>query len=51
MAAGLDAATTVRFVLNAWQGAIVGARSDRTSESFDAFFDIVFGTLLAQPRP
>ncbi|MFC8075019.1 TetR family transcriptional regulator C-terminal domain-containing protein [Streptomyces sp. NPDC057307] len=51
VAADLDTAKTARFVLNAWEGAIVGARSDRTSESFDAFFDIVFGTLLARPRP
>lgn len=44
--AGHDPATLARFVLNAWEGAVISARADRSSASFDAFFDIVFGTLL-----
>jgi TetR/AcrR family transcriptional regulator, transcriptional repressor for nem operon len=44
--AGLDPAVTARFVLNAWEGALLGARAARTGESFDAFFATVFGVLL-----
>ncbi|MGI8333204.1 TetR family transcriptional regulator C-terminal domain-containing protein [Actinomadura scrupuli] len=45
--ADLDPETTARFVLNAWEGALIGARADRSAEAFDAFFDVVFGVLLA----
>ncbi|MCW2886584.1 MAG: TetR/AcrR family transcriptional regulator, transcriptional repressor for nem operon [Streptosporangiaceae bacterium] len=44
--AGLDPDTTARFILNAWEGTLIGARADRSADDFDAFFDIVFGTLL-----
>jgi TetR/AcrR family transcriptional repressor of nem operon len=45
--ADLDPETTARFVLNAWEGTLIGARADRSAEAFGSFFDIVFGTLLA----
>jgi TetR/AcrR family transcriptional regulator, transcriptional repressor for nem operon len=35
-----------RFVVNAWEGAIVGERAAKDGSSFAAFFTIVFGTLL-----
>jgi TetR/AcrR family transcriptional repressor of nem operon len=44
--AGLDPAVTARFLLNAWEGAMLGARTARSAESFDAFFTTVFDTLL-----
>jgi TetR/AcrR family transcriptional repressor of nem operon len=44
--ADLDPKTTARFVLNAWEGTLIGARADRSADAFDSFFDIVFGTLL-----
>jgi TetR/AcrR family transcriptional repressor of nem operon len=44
--AGLDPAVTARFVLNAFEGALLGARAARSPESFDAFFTTVFGVLL-----
>ncbi|WP_436532900.1 TetR family transcriptional regulator C-terminal domain-containing protein [Actinoplanes sp. HUAS TT8] len=50
VAAGLDAATTARFVLNAWEGALLGARAARSEESFAAFFTTVFDVLLRQPN-
>lgn len=43
---GLDPATTARFVLNAWEGALLGARAARSEESFTAFFTTVFDVLL-----
>jgi TetR/AcrR family transcriptional repressor of nem operon len=46
--ADLDPETTARFVLNAWEGALIGARADRSADAFDSFFDIVFGTLLTK---
>jgi TetR/AcrR family transcriptional repressor of nem operon len=44
--ADLDPAATARFLLNGWEGAIIGARVDRSAESFDAFFRLAFGTIL-----
>ena len=44
--ASLDPDTLARFIVNAWEGAVIGARTDRSTASFDAFFEIVFGTLL-----
>jgi TetR/AcrR family transcriptional repressor of nem operon len=44
--AGLDPAVTARFLLNAWEGAMLGARTARSGESFDAFFTTVFEALL-----
>jgi TetR/AcrR family transcriptional repressor of nem operon len=46
VAAGPDPATTARFVLNAWEGALLGARAARSEQSFAAFFSTVFGVLL-----
>jgi TetR/AcrR family transcriptional repressor of nem operon len=45
--AGLDPATTARFVVNAWEGTLVDARATRSATAFEPFFDVVFGTLLA----
>jgi TetR/AcrR family transcriptional regulator, transcriptional repressor for nem operon len=48
VAAATDAKTLARFILNAWEGTLISARSARTEGSYEAFFDIVFGTLLAR---
>jgi TetR/AcrR family transcriptional repressor of nem operon len=42
----LDPAATARFLLNAWEGAMLGARTARSAESFNAFFTTVFEILL-----
>lgn len=42
----LDAATLARFVLNAWEGALISARADRSSRAYETFFTVVFGVLL-----
>lgn len=46
IAPGLDPAVTARFVLNAWEGALLGARAAQTEDSFAAFFTTVFNALL-----
>jgi TetR/AcrR family transcriptional regulator, transcriptional repressor for nem operon len=43
---GLDPAVTARFVLDAWEGVLLDARAERGTASFDAFFEVVFGSLL-----
>ncbi|MFF3257175.1 TetR family transcriptional regulator C-terminal domain-containing protein [Actinacidiphila glaucinigra] len=48
--ADLDTGRTARFVLNAWEGTLITARSGRSDEAFEDFFQMVFGTLLAPPR-
>jgi TetR/AcrR family transcriptional repressor of nem operon len=45
--ADLDPDTTARFLLSAWEGALINARVDRSANAFDSFFDIAFGALLA----
>jgi TetR/AcrR family transcriptional regulator, transcriptional repressor for nem operon len=47
IAATLDAETTARFILNAWEGTLISARVERSSAAFDAFFRTVFDALLA----
>jgi TetR/AcrR family transcriptional repressor of nem operon len=47
VAAATDAKTLARFILNAWEGTLISARSDHSEDSYDIFFDTVFGTLLA----
>ncbi|MFJ8361763.1 TetR family transcriptional regulator C-terminal domain-containing protein [Streptomyces sp. NPDC093984] len=42
----LDASTLARFVLSAWEGALISARADRSARAFEAFFTVVFGVLL-----
>jgi TetR/AcrR family transcriptional regulator, transcriptional repressor for nem operon len=42
----LDPRTTARFLLNAWEGTLIMARTNRSTEAFDSFFAIAFGTLL-----
>jgi TetR/AcrR family transcriptional repressor of nem operon len=45
--ADLGPETTASFLVNAWEGALIRARADRSSKAFHTFFEIVFGTLLA----
>ncbi|MET7711413.1 TetR family transcriptional regulator C-terminal domain-containing protein [Streptomyces sp. NPDC005407] len=42
-----DAKTLARFILNAWEGTLISARSEHSEDSYEVFFDTVFGTLLA----
>jgi TetR/AcrR family transcriptional repressor of nem operon len=44
--AGLDPERMAGFVLNAWEGALIEARVNRSTDAFESFFAIVFGTLL-----
>ncbi|MBX9396730.1 TetR family transcriptional regulator C-terminal domain-containing protein [Streptomyces sp. TRM72054] len=46
VAKALEASTLARFVLSAWEGALIAARADRSARAFEAFFTIVFGVLL-----
>lgn len=46
---GRDPEKTARFLLSAWEGALISARVDRAADAFDSFFDIALGTLLT-PR-
>lgn len=42
----LDATIIANFLVNAWQGAVMRAKVDRDSGAMDAFFQIVFSTVL-----
>lgn len=44
--AGLDPERMAGFIVNAWEGALIEARASRSTDAFDSFFTIVFGTLL-----
>ncbi|MFC6084524.1 TetR/AcrR family transcriptional regulator [Sphaerisporangium aureirubrum] len=44
---GLDPEQVAAFLLSAWEGTLLRARADRSSEAFDTFFTVAFGTLLA----
>ncbi|GAA4591989.1 TetR/AcrR family transcriptional regulator [Planotetraspora phitsanulokensis] len=44
--AELDPEATARFILSAWEGALLLARTDRSAGAFDSFFAVTFGTLL-----
>lgn len=46
----IDAKVLGRFVLNAWQGTLLRAKSDRSEQPFKDFQAVVFGQML-QPRP
>jgi len=46
LAAAHDPDVLVLFVVNAWEGAIVGARAAKDGSSFAAFFHVVFDSLL-----
>jgi TetR/AcrR family transcriptional regulator, transcriptional repressor for nem operon len=46
VAASLDPATTARFILSAWEGALIYARVERAPGPFEAFFTTVFDVLL-----
>ncbi|WP_410813917.1 TetR family transcriptional regulator C-terminal domain-containing protein [Micromonospora sp. 067-2] len=43
---GLDPAATARFLLSAWEGTLIMARTDRANSAFDAFFTVTFEGLL-----
>ncbi|MEZ0107652.1 TetR/AcrR family transcriptional repressor of nem operon [Catenulispora sp. EB89] len=45
----LDPETTALFVMTAWEGALLAARTSRSGASFDAFFSNVFDRLLRSP--
>lgn len=45
--AATDAKTLARFILNAWEGTLISARAERSEDSYEMFFETVFGTLLA----
>jgi TetR/AcrR family transcriptional repressor of nem operon len=42
----LDPELTARFLTNAWEGAILRARADKTGDAFADFFAVTFDTLL-----
>ncbi|MEW2491232.1 TetR family transcriptional regulator C-terminal domain-containing protein [Streptomyces sp. NPDC048411] len=42
----LEASTLARFVLNAWEGALISVRVDRSARAFESFLTVVFGVLL-----
>ncbi|MFD7444753.1 TetR family transcriptional regulator C-terminal domain-containing protein [Streptomyces sp. NPDC059909] len=42
----LEASTLARFVLSAWEGALISARADRSARAFEGFFTVVFGLIL-----
>ncbi|WP_406424296.1 TetR family transcriptional regulator C-terminal domain-containing protein [Streptomyces sp. NBC_00873] len=42
----LEATTLARFVLSAWEGALIAARADRSPRAFEVFFTVVFGQIL-----
>ena len=48
--ADLDPESTAEFIVNAWEGALIKTRADRSAAAFDSFFAVVFGPLLA-PDP
>ena len=48
--ADLDPESTAEFIVNAWEGALIKTRADRSAAAFDSFFAVVFGPLLA-PGP
>ncbi len=45
--AAMNAEALARFILNAWEGTLISARSEHSEASYEVFFDTVFGTLLA----
>lgn len=47
--ADLDTERMARFVLSAWEGTLIAARSGRSHEAFEDFFHTVFETLLTPP--
>jgi TetR/AcrR family transcriptional regulator, transcriptional repressor for nem operon len=47
--ASVDAASLGRFVLNAWQGTLIRAKTQRGEEPYKDFQALVFGTLLKKP--
>lgn len=46
ISSSVDPAVLARFLVNAWEGAILGERAARDGASFAAFFTVTFDTLL-----
>lgn len=44
---GRDLDQLSRFIVDAWQGAVIRAKAGRSEDPLDDFFAVVFGTLLA----
>jgi len=43
----LEPETTARFILNAWEGALIDSRVAKSTEAFNGFFTNVFDLLLS----
>ncbi|MFG1810360.1 TetR family transcriptional regulator C-terminal domain-containing protein [Streptomyces sp. NPDC049040] len=41
-----EADTLARFILNAWEGALIAARVERSARPYEVFFTVVFDTVL-----
>lgn len=50
IAAGEDADRLARFILNAWQGALVRMKAVKSEEPYEDFRHIVFGQVLRAPQ-
>jgi len=46
IASKADPEILAKFVLNAWEGAVLRARIDKSDHSLKQFFDVLFGQLL-----
>ncbi len=44
-----DPAQIGRFIVNAWEGALMRSRVVRTGEPIEDFFEMIFGSLLSEP--
>jgi TetR/AcrR family transcriptional repressor of nem operon len=49
--AGVDTRSAARFVINAWEGALLESRAYQCTDAFDNFFTVVFGVLLPSEEP
>ncbi|GAB3981619.1 TetR/AcrR family transcriptional regulator [Actinoallomurus acanthiterrae] len=46
--AGLDPRATAGFLINSWEGSLIRARADRSTDAFESFFVLIFDTLLSR---
>ncbi|MEV0408782.1 TetR family transcriptional regulator C-terminal domain-containing protein [Actinoallomurus sp. NPDC050550] len=49
--AGLDPRATAGFLVNAWEGSLIRARADRSTDALESFFILIFDALLAKDGP
>lgn len=49
--AGLEPRSAARFIINAWEGALLESRAYQTTDGFDNFFATVFELLLPGEKP